>query len=159
MSTSDAPDWSNSALITGSLPASGPAVTTVPTTVESIVSIVEAAGTWFLAGQSNASVGPGGTASQSAPAATGTEVYALDFVWCSLPSTTAAADLSFYLSANNYKLVNGYSTTTGRVVVAIPLNGLVISNTATILAAVHNASGSNTYLGIEYGFIGRVVTP
>ena len=159
MSTSDAPDWSNSALITGSLPASGPAITTVPTTVESIVSIVEAAGTWFLAGQSNVGVGPGSTASESPPAATGTEVYALDFVWCSLPLTSAASDLAFYLSANNYKIVNAYSLTSGPVVLAIPLNGLVIPNTATLVVAVHNASGSNTYSPVEYGFIGRVVTP
>ena len=76
-----------------------------------------------------------------------------------LPLTAAASDLAFYLTANNYKLVNAYSLTSGPVTLAIPLNGLVIPNTATLVVAVHNASGSNTYSPIEYGFIGRVVTP
>ena len=159
MSTSDAPDWSNAVAVTGSLPAAGPVVGTVPVTLGSVVSIIESAGTQFIIGSGNASLGPGASYSANPPALSGSQFWVLDFFSCYLPATTAANDLEGYIAIGNLKMVDLFSLTSGLSGQPIVLGGIPAPSGSNVVIALHNASGSNTYLGIKIMLVGRTVTP
>lgn len=159
MSTSDAPDWSAAVTVTGSLPSSGPAVSTVPTTVSSVVSIIDSAGTQLTAGTTNGALSPLGSDNFPLPAIASGHIYALDWFSITLPATTTAGALHAYVSFGSLHLVDVYSNTTEPVTVSASLTGLPAPQGSSIAIAVQNTSSNTITGGINLALVARDVTP
>ena len=156
--TADSPDFSGNALITGSQPLTGAPIATVPTTVENITSIVQAAGTQSILSSNNHTFGPGATQVLQPPTATGTQVYVLDYVAFTIQSTVAAGDLEADILIAGATLNQRLSLSTGKLFYEFAYGGIIIPNTNTVEMFIINHSGTNTYAASSFTFIVRVVT-
>lgn len=157
--TADSPDFSGNALITGSQPLTGAPIATVPTTVENITSIVQAAGTQVTLAEHNQSYTPGSLTTYTMPSITAGHVYALDYFGLYLQATTAAGDLEVALFNGNATFVHRLSTTGVPNTCELPLGGMIVPSTFALQVQVKNNSGSVTYSASSLVLVARDVLP